>query len=118
MTFINGCPYSSTGSVTDHMLVTAKAIIALGYTLDVCSTCFTQAVMLDHHSAGSCSAPPSGRKNNCTGAEALATTFPSWSTRPTLGPPVPRSITSTHLPDDNPPSTMIGPSYCVFSLWF
>src|SRR5271157_5749355 len=76
ITFIRGLPFSSTGRVTDHRLVTATAMIAAGGTLDSSSTLLVQALMDDHHSAGSCSAPPPGRKNNCTEAVALLATRP------------------------------------------
>src|SRR5271157_99907 len=76
ITFIRGLPFSSTGRVTDHRLVTATAMIADGDTFDSLRTFLVQALMVAHHSAGSCSAPPSGRKNSWTGAVALLVTRP------------------------------------------
>jgi hypothetical protein len=47
--------------------------------------------MASHHSWGSCSAPPSGRRDSRVGSFSQARSSPCVETRPTLGPVVPRS---------------------------
>src|SRR4030043_84284 len=64
MAFINGSPCSSTATVTDHWLVTPMATISSGAAPDTFTTSLTPLVTSFHHSAGSCSTPPLGKKRD------------------------------------------------------
>src|SRR4030043_1506246 len=60
--FINGSPCLSPATVTAHMLVVPMATFCVGTTPDSFITCLTPLEITCHHSNGTCSAPPLGKK--------------------------------------------------------
>ncbi len=93
---IRGSPSAPTATVPDHWAVQPTPTKASGGTPAAPTARREAAVMADHHSAGSCSAPPPSRRWRATGSVAWATIRPLAATTATLGPPVPRSTASTN----------------------
>src|ERR1700722_6673507 len=91
----NGAPASSTATVPDHCAVHPTPMTLDGLTADCSSARRAAVTMAPHQAAGSCSAPPPGRRCSATGSDALAAIVPLGETTATLGPPVPRSTAST-----------------------
>ena len=90
-----GRPSAATGIVLMYWLVTATATI--GGTGEQAARVVRVAVTTARHiCSGSCSAPPPSRKTVATGCDDQASVVPVSSTSATFGPPVPRSIASTH----------------------
>ena len=92
---VNGAPSAPTATVPDHWAVQPTPMIRSAAAPPWARTDRAAAVMADHQSSGSCSAPPPGRRCSGTGRWSWATTLPVVDTRATLGPPVPRSMAST-----------------------
>src|ERR1700732_2469401 len=92
---LNDVPSTSTATVPDHCAVHPTPMMLEGGPADSWRARRAPATMASHHDAGSCSAPPPGRRCNPTGSDALAAIVPLEETRATLGPPVPRSTAST-----------------------
>ena len=92
---IRGCPSAPTATVPDHCEVQPTPTSEPGGTSAEARARLDAAQMADHHSSGSCSAPPSSSRWRATGSAAWATIRPLVDTTATLGPPVPRSTAST-----------------------
>ncbi len=90
-----GLPCASTGTVLDHCPVQLTASTCPGRTAPEAIARCAASRTRSHHSAASCTAPPPGRRWVSTGQWSLHATLPVSDTRPTLGPPVPRSIART-----------------------
>ena len=93
---ISGAPSAPTATVPDHWAVHPTPTISSGATAASPSARREAEQMADHHSSGSCSAPPPSSRCRATGSVAWATIRPVVDTTATLGPPVPRSTASTY----------------------
>src|SRR6202521_5392650 len=95
MAGMRGSPSAPTATVPDHCDVQPTPTKVPGGTAASRTARWAAAPMADHHSAGSCSAPPPSRRCSATGSEAWATILPSVATTATLGPPGPRATART-----------------------
>ena len=92
---ISGEPSAPTATVPDHWAVHPTPIRSSAGTAASARARWEAAQMADHHSSGSCSAPPPSRRCRATGSVAWATILPVAVTTATFGPPVPRSTART-----------------------
>src|SRR5580700_2652999 len=88
-------PSSAAATVPDHCAVQPTPTTRSTVTSPSTITRRVAETMALHQAAGSCSAPPPGRRRSSTGSKALAAILPVADTSATLGPPVPRSTART-----------------------
>ena len=91
----SACRRPRPGSTLMYWLVTATATIG-GAGRAAPNVSRVAPAIAVHISCGSCSAPPPAMNRVATGRLAHATVAPSAETSATFGPPVPRSMASTH----------------------
>ena len=84
---INGDPSAPTATVPDHWAVHPTPIRSLGGHAASARARREAAPMADHHSSGSCSAPPPSSRWRATGSVAWATIRPGGRHHRHLGAP-------------------------------